>query len=119
MAPAKRRHANPAAKETTMDPRQLETIQNHPDFIRLTSKRARLGWSLTLVMLAIYFGFILLLAFSPATLGTPFGGGVMTVGIPVGVAIIVSAIVLTGVYVYRANRELDPLNERVRKECKA
>lgn len=102
-----------------MDARQLETIQNHPDFIRLTSGRTRLGWSLTLVMLAIYFGFILLLAFSPATLGTPLGAGVMTVGIPVGVAVIFAAVLLTGIYVYRANRDLDPLNERVRKECQA
>ncbi|MCY1240559.1 Inner membrane protein YjcH [compost metagenome] len=70
-------------------------------------------------MLAIYFGFILLLAFSPATLGTPLGAGVMTLGIPVGVAVIVSAVLLTGIYVYRANRDLDPLNERVRKECQA
>ncbi|AQV98509.1 DUF485 domain-containing protein [Cupriavidus necator] len=102
-----------------MDARQLDAIQNHPDFIRLTSGRARLGWSLTLVMLTIYFGFILLLAFSPATLGTPLGAGVMTVGIPVGVAVIFAAVLLTGIYVYRANRDLDPLNERVRKECKA
>ncbi len=102
-----------------MDARQLEVIQNHPDFIRLTSGRTRLGWSLTLVMLAIYFGFILLLAFSPATLGTPLGAGVMTVGIPVGVAVIFAAVLLTGIYVYRANRDLDPLNERVRKECQA
>ncbi|UIF90565.1 DUF485 domain-containing protein [Cupriavidus sp. UYPR2.512] len=102
-----------------MDARRLETIQNHPDFIQLTNGRTRLGWSLTLVMLAIYFGFILLLAFSPATLGTPLGAGVMTVGLPVGVAVIVSAVLLTGIYVYRANRDLDPLNERVRKECQA
>ncbi len=102
-----------------MDARQLEAIQKHPDFIRLTSGRARLGWSLTLVMLAIYFGFILLLAFSPATLGMPVGAGVMTVGIPVGVAMIFAAVLLTGIYVHRANRDLDPLNERVRKECKA
>ncbi|AGW94520.1 MULTISPECIES: DUF485 domain-containing protein [Cupriavidus] len=102
-----------------MDARQLETIQNHPDFLRLTSGRARLGWSLTLLMLAIYFGFILLLAFSPATLGTPVGAGVMTVGIPVGVAVIFAAVLLTGIYVHRANRDLDPLNERVRKECQA
>jgi len=102
-----------------MDAQQLETIQNHPDFIRLASKRARLGWSLTVVMLAVYFGFILLLAFSPARLGAPWGGGVMTVGIPVGVAIILCAVVLTGIYVRQANTELDPLNERVRKECEA
>jgi uncharacterized membrane protein (DUF485 family) len=70
-------------------------------------------------MLAKNFGCILLQAFSPATLGTPLGAGVMNVGIPVGVAVIVSAVLLTGIYVYRANRDLDPLNERVRKECQA
>ncbi|MEM5432250.1 DUF485 domain-containing protein [Cupriavidus oxalaticus] len=102
-----------------MDARQLEAIQNHPDFIRLIHGRTRLGWSLTLIMLAVYFGFILLLAFSPATLGTPIAGGVMTVGIPVGVAVIVAAVLLTAIYVHRANRDLDPLNERVRKECEA
>ncbi len=102
-----------------MDARQLESIQNHPDFIRLISGRARLGWSLTVAMLAIYFGFILLLAFSPSTLGEPFGSGVMTLGIPVGVAVIFVAVLLTAIYVHRANRDLDPLNERVRKECKA
>ncbi|CAG9172981.1 DUF485 domain-containing protein [Cupriavidus pinatubonensis] len=98
---------------------ELETLQQHPDFIRLANGRARLGWSLTVVMLAIYFGFILLLAFAPATLGTPLGGGVMTLGIPIGVGIIVAAIVLTAVYVRRANTELDPINERLRKECQA
>ena len=104
-----------------MDAQQLglETLQQHPDFIRLANGRARLGWSLTVVMLTIYFGFILLLAFVPATLGTPLGGGVMTLGIPVGVGIIVAAIVLTAVYVRRANTELDPINERLRKECQA
>lgn len=102
-----------------MDARQLETIQNHPDFIQLTRGRTRLGWSLTLVMLLIYFGFILLLAFSPATLGAPVGAGVMTVGIPVGVAVIFAAVLLTGIYVHRANRDLDPLNARLRKECEA
>jgi uncharacterized membrane protein (DUF485 family) len=102
-----------------MDARQLETIQNHPDFIRLTRGRTRLGWSLTLVMLAIYFGFILMLAFSPATLGAPLGAGVMTMGIPVGVAVIFAAVLLTGIYVHRANRDLDPLNARLRKECAA
>lgn len=102
-----------------MDAQRLETLQQHPDFIRLASSRARLGWTLTVVMLAIYFGFILLLAFAPAALGTPFGGGVMTLGIPVGVGIIVAAVVLTAVYVRKANIELDPINERLRKECEA
>ena len=40
-------------------------------------------------ILAIYFGFIAIIAFAPALLGTPLAGGVTTLGIPVGLAVIV------------------------------
>ncbi len=50
-------------------------------------------------MIVIYFGFILLIAFDPKFLGTPIGSGVMTIGIPVGLFVIVAAFVLTGIYV--------------------
>jgi uncharacterized membrane protein (DUF485 family) len=70
-------------------------------------------------MLVIYYGFVLMLAFSPSTLGTPIAAGmVTTVGIPVGVAIILSAFVLTGVYVYKANKEFDPLNQQIIDEAR-
>jgi uncharacterized membrane protein (DUF485 family) len=62
--------------------------------------------------MVIYYGFILLLAFSPGTLGSS-SDGVITIGIPVGVAIILLTFVLTGIYVWIANRDLDPLNEKV------
>ncbi|KZE25923.1 uncharacterized membrane protein (DUF485 family) [Crenobacter luteus] len=101
-----------------MNEEVLKRVQSNPKFLELVHKKTSLGWTLTLVMLAIYYGFILLLAFSPATLGTPLGGGVMTVGIPVGVLIIVSAFVLTGVYVRRANTEFDRLNQQIVEEAK-
>ncbi|KZE27317.1 DUF485 domain-containing protein [Crenobacter luteus] len=102
-----------------MNEQQLERIQNHPDFRVLVTKKNRLGWSLTAIMLVLYYGFILLLAFSPATLGQRLGDGVTTLGMPVGVAIIVAAFALTGVYVRRANAELDPLNDKIVEECRA
>ncbi|SAL07728.1 membrane protein [Caballeronia arationis] len=97
----------------------LERIEKHPDFKTLVVKKTRLSWSLAAVMLALYFGFVLLVAFSPKTLGASMFGGVMTVGIPVGIAIIVIAFVLTGIYVYRANADLDPLNEKLLKESQS
>ena len=39
-------------------------------------------------------------------------------GIPVGVLIILSAFVLTGIYVRRANREFDPLTQQIVEEAK-
>ena len=53
-----------------------------------------------------------IIAFAPKLLGTPIGGGVMTVGIPVGLFVIVSAFVLTGIYVHRANSEFDRLTRQ-------
>lgn len=76
--------------------------------------RARWGVSLTLtaVMLAIYFGFIMVLAFRRDLLQAAAGGG-MTLGIPVGFGIILTASALTGVYVWWANRMYDGAVRRI------
>jgi uncharacterized membrane protein (DUF485 family) len=55
-------------------------------------------------------------AFAPKVLGTPIGGGVMTVGIPVGLFVIVSAFVLTGIYVHRANSEFDSMTRQIKEK---
>ena len=65
-----------------------------------------------------YDGFILILAFTPKSLGASLSGGVTTLGMPVGVLIILSAFVLTGIYVRRANTEFDQLNQEIVEESK-
>ncbi|WP_420197377.1 DUF485 domain-containing protein, partial [Escherichia coli] len=52
-----------------MTPQDIELIRQHPDFIQLVRRKQKLYWSLSLIMLVIYFGFVLLVAFSPSTLG--------------------------------------------------
>ena len=93
-----------------------QTIERSSAYRDLVSKRSKLGWTLSAVMLVIYFGFILLVAYAPKFLGMPLGAGVMTVGIPVGLAVIVSAFVLTGLYVRRANTEFDALTRQIVEE---
>jgi uncharacterized membrane protein (DUF485 family) len=93
-------------------------IRREPLFRELVNKRTRFAWALSAAMLVIYFGFILVIAFAPKVLGTPIGGGVMTVGIPVGLLVIVSAFVLTGIYVYRANSEFDPITLQIKERVK-
>lgn len=95
----------------------LQRVQRNPKFHELVQKRTSLGWRLSFAMLAIYYGFILLLAFSPETLGQSLSGGTTTVGIPVGVAIILSAFGLTGIYVHKANTEFDQLNQQIVEEA--
>lgn len=96
-----------------------ERILNNPKFQELVAKRSSFAWVLSVLMLLIYFGFVFLVAFGKSFLGTPIvAGGVMTWGIPVGVAVIVSAFVLTGIYVSRANGEFDELNRQILEESK-
>ncbi len=96
----------------------LARVQKNPKFAELVSKKTSFGWMLSIVMLAIYYGFILILAFNPRSLGTSLSGGVITVGIPVGLFIIISAFLLTGVYVRKANTEFDQLNQEIVEEAK-
>jgi uncharacterized membrane protein (DUF485 family) len=96
-----------------MEARSNESIQRDPDYQELVRRRSSLGWTLSLVMLVIYFGFILLVAYAPKFLGMRLGTGVMTIGIPIGLFVIVSAFVLTGIYVTKANSKYDALIRRI------
>lgn len=97
----------------------VDVIKNDPDYLRLVSERSRFAWILTIVMLVIYFGFVLVIAFDPSLLGIPLAEGmVTTVGIPVGVGVILSAFILTGIYVRRANGEFDELTNRIKNKVK-
>lgn len=88
-------------------PDRIESIAADPRYGALVRRRDRFAWTLTGIVLAAYFGFILLVAFDKALLATPIAGGATSLGIPIGLGIIVLSVVLTGVYVRRANGEFD------------
>jgi uncharacterized membrane protein (DUF485 family) len=100
-----------------MTPKDVDYISNHPAFKQLVRRKQRLYWSLTITMLVIYYGFVLLVAFSPSTLGRSLSGGVTSVGMLVGVVMVFVAFALTGIYVYRANHVIDPINDMLKQEC--
>ena len=93
----------------------VQRIANHPKYQELKAKRSRFGWWLTLAMMVVYYGFIVLVAFNKEFLSQRLGAGVMTVGIPVGFGVIVFTIVITAIYVRRANNVFDELTEAVKK----
>lgn len=93
-------------------------IAAHPDYIALKSRRSRFGWTLAIAMLVVYYGFILLVAFNKEFLSQKLGAGVMTMGMPIGLGVIVFTIVITAYYVNRANREFDALSEAIAKEVR-
>ena len=103
-----------------MNDQICQQIEDSAHFRELVEKRQWLATFLSLIMLVVYVGFILLIAFAPGWLGTPLHPGTsVTRGIPIGIGIIVISFVLTGIYVWRANSEFDRLNRAVLREVKA
>ncbi len=95
-----------------------EQVKKNHKFHQLVKQRSRWAWGLSSIILIMYFPFILLIAFFPAWLGQSLTGGVITIGIPIGVLIIVMSFVLTGVYVHKANKDFDRINQEIIREIK-
>ena len=91
----------------------IEKIQNHPKYHELQAKRNNFGWLLCILMLIVYYGFIGLIAFNKPFLGQPMGEGVTSLGIPIGMGVIVFTVLITGLYVNRANSEYDALTAQI------
>ena len=95
-----------------MDEQTLKRIQSDPNYIKLVAERKSFGWTLAIITLVIYYGYIALVAFAPNVIATPVAGAI-TIGIILGAAIIVASIVLTGIYVGRANGHYDDLTKAI------
>ncbi|MEN4872290.1 DUF485 domain-containing protein [Kosakonia cowanii] len=97
-----------------------QQIENSAHFRELVEKRQRFAFLLSIIMLIIYVGFIMLIAFAPHWLGTPLHAGTtVTRGIPIGIGVILISFVLTALYVWRANNEFERLTRAVLSEVKA
>nr|WP_315428751.1 DUF485 domain-containing protein [uncultured Albidiferax sp.] len=92
-------------------------IEANPKYHELRRKRGTFGWTLTALMMFVYYGYIALIAFNKPFLSQPIGGGVTTIGIPIGLGVIVFTILITGLYVRRANSEYDRLTAEILKDA--
>lgn len=101
-----------------MDKETVERIREDADYKELISKRTGFAWILSIVMLVLYYAYILVIAFNKQLLAQPVSeGSLMTWGVPVGVALIVIAFALTGIYVRRANTEFDALVKKIKSKA--
>ena len=94
-------------------------LEANPKYQDLRRERNTLGWTLTIMMLVVYYGFIGLIAFDKAFLAQPIGDGVTSIGIPMAFGVIVFTVLITGIYVYRANSEYDRLTAEILKDAQA
>ena len=95
-----------------MDDRMLARIQGDPNYQTLVRERSSFGWTLAIITLVLYYGFIAIVAFDPSLIATKVSG-VITVGILMGAGLIVASVLLTGLYVLRANTRYDDLNRAI------
>lgn len=97
-----------------------QRIRENPHFDELVRKRSQLSWALVAVVLVLFYGLILVVAFNPSLMGQRLGGetSVYTLGVAVILAMFVFFWVITALYVQRANGEFDELTERLLKGVK-
>ena len=93
-------------------------IRNNPKFQSLVAKRNSYAFIMTALMMVVYYGYILLVAFNKEGLAAKIGEGWTTsVGIPLGLGVIFFTIIITVIYVRRANSEFDTEAAQVLKEA--
>jgi uncharacterized membrane protein (DUF485 family) len=96
----------------------VEQIQANPKFQKMVSTRNTYSNIMTVLMLIAYFGYILLIAFNKPFLATKVAAGAtMSVGVPMGIGVLVFTIIITWIYVSRANGEFDAMKDEVVREA--
>jgi uncharacterized membrane protein (DUF485 family) len=94
-----------------------DRIRANPKFQEFVKKRNNYSVMMTILGAIAYYGFILLVAYNKEFLASKIGGGVMSIGIPIGVGVIVFTIIITWIYVKRANTEFDAESAEIVKEA--
>lgn len=87
-----------------------------PAFKELVSARARLRWTLSIVTLIMFFGFIMLISTAKNALGVAVAGSSISLGLLLAMSMIVAVVALTGFYVYRSNSRFDELARVLNRE---
>ena len=97
-----------------MSKHHYDHIRANEKFHELVAQKSRLSWSLTAMILVVYYSFIIVIAFAPEWLGATLHANTsLTWGLPVGIGIILFTFVITGIYVHRANNLYDSLMQKV------
>jgi cation/acetate symporter len=107
------------AERCAMSADIYDRIKKNPKFTELVNKRSGYAWMLTFIVLILFYGFILLVAFNPALMSLRLGGeaAMITLGPVIILSMFVLFWVLTAMYVRRANGEFDELTRTLISEA--
>ena len=96
-----------------MDQTTARRIETDPNYQKLVSERKSLGWTLAIITLVMYYGYIAIVAFAPrssrlrSSVTSPSGSFS-------GLRLFSASILLTGIYVVRANSRIRRPDQRDR-----
>nr|MBL8410081.1 DUF485 domain-containing protein [Dechloromonas sp.] len=101
-----------------MSSAMYERMRANPKFQELVARRGRFAWTLAIIVLTMFYGFVMVVAFNPTALGQSVSeGSMLTVGVAVEFFMFVFFWVTTAIYVKRANTEFDALTQEIVKEA--
>lgn len=92
---------------------QSAVIFHTREFQELVSARRKLSYSIALINIVSYFSFIFLVAFAPDFLGQTIGDSSISIGIYLGLALIIFSFLLTGIYLKVSNSKINKLQEKL------
>ena len=103
--------------ETKVEDEIVQRVKADPNYHKLVKTRSRFGWTLTWLVMIVYYGFTLLNAFDKQFMASKVGSGVMSWAVPLGLFVILFTIAVTGLYVRRANSEFDALTDAIQRNA--
>jgi cation/acetate symporter len=101
-----------------MSSAMYEKMRANPKFQDLVTRRGRFAWTLAFIVLTMFYGFVMTVAFNPGALGQPVSeGSMLSIGVALELFMFIFFWILTALYVRRANTEFDTLTQEIVKEA--
>ena len=91
-------------------------IVMNPRFIALVKARANVRWGLSALIVVVFFGFVLMMSFARGFLATKVGDGLMPLDCYLAIGLLFFVVLITGVYVQRANSLFGRLTDELVRE---
>lgn len=96
-----------------MTDEEARRIRQLPEFEALLKARRAVNLPVNLIIIGAYFSFVLTIAFSPQSLGQPAGDGVISIGIYLGLGLLLLAFLLTAIYMRLADGKITVLRQKL------
>ncbi len=95
-----------------------ERMRSNPKFQKLVQVRGRFQWTLSIIVLVMFYGYFMLIAFAPGVLGKKIAEGSMwPIGYTLELFLFIFFWLTTLYYVIRSNSQFDEMRIDVIKDA--